>query len=185
MAGRAHRGVLALDLHQISNGPSFPSLGMPIDGTGFFEGLEAQARIEDSVDPLTGLRLVPLVRLPLSLDLALDFDVPANLPFAIDVRGFAQTFTGFTLGSRDGWNHRAEALVDFIDTVSFPTDGPVLNLPPASASTPWMVRSSTTAGSAATGRPGPPIEVPAPPAWLLVALGLIGLALRLEKRGAP
>ena len=106
MAGRAHRGVLALDLHQISNGPSFPSLGMPIDGTGFFEGLEAQARIEDSVDPLTGLRLVPFVRLPVSLDLALDFDVPANLPFAIDVRGFAN-FTGFTLGSRDGWNHRA------------------------------------------------------------------------------
>jgi hypothetical protein len=179
MAGRRHGGILALDLSQISNGPSFPSLGVPIDGTGFFEGLESQAEIEDSIHPLTGLRLVPFVRLPISLDLVLDFDVPANSPFAIDVAGFAQTFTNFTLGFRGPWNHRAEALVDFVNTVSFPADGPVLNLPSGftfNSADGQVIDNRWLGGDVPP--PSTPLEVAAPPAWLLVGLGLISLALR-------
>jgi hypothetical protein len=139
--GQAQRGVLTLDLSQISNGPSFPFVGRPISGTEFFQGLEAQAQIEDSIDPLTGLRLVPFVRLPIALDLALTFSVltssptptsPSDtFPFAIEVLGIAQSSTSFRLGFRNpsGYNHRAEALIDFI-TVSFPTGSPVLDLPP-------------------------------------------------------
>ena len=66
--------------------------------------------------------------------------------------GFTTASTNFTLGFRGPWTHKAEALIDFVNTVSFPTEGPVLNLPPASPSTPQTVGSSTTAGSAVTCR---------------------------------
>jgi hypothetical protein len=177
VSGRRQSGLLQLDLSQISNGPSFPFTGMPIEGAGFFEGLEVQAEIEDSIDPLTGLRLVPFVRLPIAMDLVLDFDVPNNVPFAIDVDGFASTSTSFTLGFRGPWTHNAEALIDFVNTVSFPTEGPVLNLPPGftfNSPDGRVVDNRWLGGDVPP--PATPIQVLAPPAWFLV--GLTAVLLR-------
>jgi hypothetical protein len=181
MAGRSQSGIVQLDLSQIATGPSFPFTGMPIDTRGLFDGLEAQAEIDDSIDPLTGLRLVPFVRLPISLDLVLDFDVPNDLPFAIDVRGFASSSTPFVLGFGSPWNHRAQALIDFISTVSFPTEGPVLNLPPGftfNSADGQVVDNRWLGGGGDVPPPATPITVAAPPAWLLVGLGLTVAALR-------
>src|SRR5262249_61131177 len=124
--------------------------------------------VEGPIDPLPGLRLVPFVRLPIALDLVLDFDVPNNVPFAIDVDGFASASTSFTLGFRGPWTHNAEALIDFVNTVSFPAEGPVLNLPPG-------FTFNSPDGRGVDNRwlggdvppPGTPIQGPPPPAWVL------------------
>jgi hypothetical protein len=66
-----------------------------------------------------------------------------------------------------------------VDTVSLPTHGPVLDVPPGFTFKPvdGHVVDNRSLGDDVP-RPSTPIEVPAPPAWLLVGLGLISLALR-------
>ena len=165
LPGARHVGTIQL---RINN--QRPGTDLTVDGSGFLEGLEAQVEIDNPLFPLDA-------QIPISLDLALPFSAPVNAPFVIDVFARAQTVGSFNLAAlEDGWTHHMGALIDFVDTVSFPTGSPVLDLPAGFTfnSVDGLVVDNRWLGSVP--------QIPEPASSLLMSLGLAMAVLHCRRR---
>lgn len=113
-----------------------------------------------------------------------DFSVIPGSPFTIPVSGSVGTQTGLVLGGP--FSARSDVLTDILTTVSFPTEGPVLDLPPGHTfnSVDGRVVDNHWLGGAVPPPVENPVEIPAGSAAALLAGGLALPRARASLRGA-
>jgi hypothetical protein len=161
LPGARHIGTIELRITNERSGRQ-----VTVDGSGFLEGLEGAVEIDNPLFPLGA-------QIPIALDLKLPFSPPLNSAFVIDVFGRAQTTGGFSLSAAEGgWTHHTGGLIDLVNTVSFPTGSPVLDLPAGYTfnSVDGQVVDNMWLGSLPA--------VPEPETWLLMGFGFAMTVLR-------
>jgi hypothetical protein len=164
LPGSRHVGAFLLSIGNQRPGPD-----LAFGGTGLFEALEADVEVDNPSFLLSA-------QVPISLDLALAFSAPVNTPFTMDVFERAQTLGGFNLSAAEGgWTHHVGGLIDFVDTVSFPTGSRVMDLPAGFTfnSVDGLVIDNIWLGAPA---------IPEPTTWLLMSLGLAMAGVRCRRR---